>query len=137
MLCRICKTDFTPAAWNVSSRDYRCAPCKRDAQNAKNRQNAEVIRAKALEAYKQRKGYFAEYQRKPEVKAKRAARRKVATEIEAGRMARSACEVCGHHPAEAHHDDYTKPLEVRWLCRLHHEEHHLLNVAILRAREAA
>lgn len=24
----------------------------------------------------------------------------------------------------AHHDDYTKPLEVRWLCHRHHREQH-------------
>lgn len=24
----------------------------------------------------------------------------------------------------AHHDDYTKPLEVRWLCRSHHTRYH-------------
>ncbi len=31
------------------------------------------------------------------------------------------CEVCGTI-AEAHHDDYSKPLEVRWLCSVHHKE---------------
>lgn len=26
--------------------------------------------------------------------------------------------------SKTHHDEYSKPLEVRWLCRLHHREHH-------------
>jgi hypothetical protein len=33
------------------------------------------------------------------------------------------CEICGEK-AEAHHDDYDKPLEVRWLCFKHHREWH-------------
>lgn len=39
-----------------------------------------------------------------------------------GRLVRETCH-CGLK-AEAHHDDYTKPLDVRWLCRVHHSEHH-------------
>ena len=34
------------------------------------------------------------------------------------------CEVCGNEKAEAHHCDYDKPLEVRWLCFKHHREWH-------------
>lgn len=36
------------------------------------------------------------------------------------------CEVCGldDSSVQAHHDDYSKPLEVRWLCSWHHAEHH-------------
>lgn len=35
------------------------------------------------------------------------------------------CEVCGTMKyLEAHHEDYSKPLEIRWLCRKHHAEHH-------------
>ena len=30
------------------------------------------------------------------------------------------CEVCGATKTVAHHDDYAKPLDVRWLCRSHH-----------------
>ncbi len=31
------------------------------------------------------------------------------------------CEVCGSTVrVVAHHDDYSKPLEIRWLCRSHH-----------------
>lgn len=38
--------------------------------------------------------------------------------------AKQPCEVCGAEKSEAHHDDYTKPLSVRWLCRSHHRLHH-------------
>jgi hypothetical protein len=35
------------------------------------------------------------------------------------------CEVCGDVlNVQAHHDDYDKPLEVRWLCRKHHQALH-------------
>jgi hypothetical protein len=50
--------------------------------------------------------------------ARRAARRKVQTERDAGRMAKpAACERCGS-PAttEAHHSDYALPLLVEWFC---------------------
>ena len=45
--------------------------------------------------------------------------------IRDGRLIRKPCEVCGTTAdVEAHHDDYTKPLNVRWLCVTHHVEHH-------------
>lgn len=37
----------------------------------------------------------------------------------------TSCEVCDAPDPEAHHDDYSKPLEVRWLCRACHLAHHL------------
>lgn len=39
-------------------------------------------------------------------------------------ISKSPCEICGKIKVQAHHDDYTKPLEVRWLCSIHHGEHH-------------
>lgn len=44
--------------------------------------------------------------------------------IESGKMKRLPCEVCGEVKSQAHHDDYNKPLDVRFLCQIHHSEHH-------------
>lgn len=41
-----------------------------------------------------------------------------------GKMERKPCEVCGDPKSDGHHDDYAKPLDVRWLCRPHHMEVH-------------
>jgi hypothetical protein len=41
-----------------------------------------------------------------------------------GKLVEQPCEVCGAK-AEMHHPDYSKPLEVRWLCTRHH--HYLRN----------
>jgi hypothetical protein len=56
--------------------------------------------------------------------AKRRAHNIVARAIRRGQLKRGPCEVCGAGDAEAHHDDYDLPLDVRWLCRRHHAEHH-------------
>jgi len=41
-----------------------------------------------------------------------------------GRLKRQPCEVCGYLDVHGHHDDYDKPLQVRWLCAEHHREAH-------------
>lgn len=54
-----------------------------------------------------------------------AARRAVVDALESGRMVKGPCERCGTDTRiEGHHDDYSKPLSVRWLCRAHHLEVH-------------
>ena len=41
----------------------------------------------------------------------------------AQKLSPKPCEVCGTlQGVQRHHDDYEKPLEVRWLCRKHHAE---------------
>lgn len=59
-----------------------------------------------------------------------------------GTLIQQPCEVCGSLKSEAHHDDYSKPLEVRWLCHAHHQQEHekiaspmALAVAVLTAKE--
>ena len=46
--------------------------------------------------------------------------------IKKGLVKRQNCEICSSDiNVEAHHDDYARPLDVRWLCRVHHDEHHI------------
>jgi hypothetical protein len=44
--------------------------------------------------------------------------------IKRGEIVRQPCEICGNPISVAHHEDYTKPFEVTWLCRIHHGELH-------------
>ena len=54
-----------------------------------------------------------------------AAQRAVQAAVRAGRLHRGPCEVCGTtENIHGHHGDYSKPLEVRWLCGEHHADLH-------------
>lgn len=46
------------------------------------------------------------------------------TAIYDSKLTRQPCEVCGALKVEAHHKDYSQPLEVTWLCNKHHLEAH-------------
>ena len=58
---------------------------------------------------------------------KRKAHNMVSNAIRANKLTRQLCEICGEK-AHAHHEDYSKPLEVRWLCPTHHMRlHHMID----------
>ncbi len=49
----------------------------------------------------------------------------VSNAIRDGRLFKGLCEVCGTtENINAHHEDYSKPLGVIWLCATHHHRHH-------------
>jgi len=60
--------------------------------------------------------------------------------IKKGIIERKPCEVCstsgkmkdGRNKVQAHHDDYNKPLDIRWLCQECHHQWHKDNKAIPR-----
>lgn len=69
---------------------------------------------KKLSDQRQREKYPEKYQ----------ARQEVLKALRKGLLIKKPCEKCGAEKVEAHHDDYKKPLSVRWLCRDHHDELH-------------
>lgn len=52
------------------------------------------------------------------------ARTAVGNALRDGRLQRLPCESCGNPRSQAHHADYSKPLEVRWLCFPCHRAEH-------------
>ena len=93
-----------------------------------------INRAKNVDYYRQydrergnrqTKNYNDEY--KARYPKKIAAQRKVAYNVKRGYMTAKPCEVCGEEKTVAHHDDYSKPLDVRWLCQAHHVQWHKKN----------
>lgn len=47
-----------------------------------------------------------------------------------GSIIRKPCEICGDGKSHAHHDDYSKPLQVRWLCATHHRLVHITSLSV-------
>lgn len=67
------------------------------------------------------KGLTASRKRSPE---KIAARNSVSMALRSGSVSRAKCRDCGSVRTEAHHHDYSKPLDIVWLCRAHHLAEH-------------
>jgi hypothetical protein len=58
-------------------------------------------------------------------KEKKQAQGKVLRAVASGELVKMPCSVCGKEKAEAHHEDYSKPLDVVWYCSKHHAERHI------------
>ena len=58
-------------------------------------------------------------------RAKDNARSMAGVALRRGKIKREPCARCGHQPAEMHHEDYSQPLEVVWLCRPCHLLRHV------------
>jgi ribosomal protein S27AE len=91
------------------------------------RRDPEKVRAADCARYQRdkekRHRLAAEYRRKNPEKIK--ARSTLYSALRTGRIERQPCERCGAEKVQAHHDDYSRPLDVRWLCRdCHWDVHH-------------
>lgn len=112
-VCENCKIEF-PAAVSGSQR-----LCSTKCMSGKF--NGHYIHGKSRDW---KRKYKIERHNSPE---KVTARLLLQSEVIKGNIKRKPCEVCGILPTEGHHEDYSKPLEVRWLCKSHHMKlHHKL-----------
>lgn len=147
-ICRECKKELPIGSFyeRPSMKDGYVNSCK-DCHSKKSRKyrldNIEKIRAY------DRKRSRLEHRKEQSVKYKKAAasrriiisdvtawRKKnpekhkaqnaVAIAIRAGKIKKRPCEKCGTiDNIHAHHEDYSKPLDIMWLCSKHHGERHI------------
>lgn len=68
--------------------------------------------------------YHLNYVAKPETRLKLRCREQCKYAVRVGKLTRLPCEKCGASKSEAHHEDYSKPLDVKWLCRKCHGFEH-------------
>jgi hypothetical protein len=115
MTCSIEGCDGRHEARGLCKRHYRrwqrAIQPEVEAEHDRKRRQTEAYRALGRERDLRRKH-------------KRAAHNAVNNAIQAGRIARGDCSECGAPHAEGHHPDYSKPLEVVWLCRRCHTDLH-------------
>jgi hypothetical protein len=113
--------------------DGRLGKCKTCTKNDVKKRYQSPIGRKKVAAYEKarnktahRKFQKSQYNRKAgeNKPGTMSARYAVRNAIRNGRLIRLPCEKCGNKKSEAHHDDYRKKLDVRWLCFRHHREAH-------------
>lgn len=119
-------------------RETTCRECERAASRMHRLKNIEKYLAQSKEYYyknkkrliagmyeyrKKHKEYMREYLKKE--RNKTIARLEVRYALAAGRLISKPCEKCGRiDRIHAHHTDYSKPLDVTWLCFKHHADIH-------------
>jgi len=156
-VCRTCQIEVRVMDYYRQSNGsfmLDCKPCWRAKVRANRAANAEHYRefdrqrtnlphrVEARQAYTQTErgretGNAAKRAYLDRNPVKRAAHNAVSNAIRDGKLIRQPCESCGNERAHAHHDDYSKPLDVRWLCTTHHAEWHKHNTPLCPAQERA
>ncbi len=128
--CLICESDFKAAPWRVKkgkglycsiqclakSQEGKKVKCHKGSKNPNWKGGISKNRVRYKKIFEER------YPDKAEVY------RIVAMAKKTGKLIPQPCESCGtSNKIHAHHDDYSKPLDVRWLCPLcHYSVHHPL-----------
>tara|TARA_R110000764_G_scaffold119015_1_gene206561 strand:+ start:703 stop:1122 length:420 start_codon:yes stop_codon:yes gene_type:complete len=102
----------------------KCKECNKSDVRANRAKKIDYYRAyDRARGARQDPSYIVEYRSKYPNKYK--AHTMINNAIRDGRLFKMPCEACKSEVnVHAHHDDYSKPLNVRWLCSAHHSQWH-------------
>lgn len=131
--CCKCGTVYAVSPWQLRRRHYLCRPCLGEQQKEYRRNRKKrglpkfcgdplkkaiaTVKWKASEKgrlYKLRR--YQRLKNNPEQWVRILARNTARRAILDGRLKRQPCEMCGHPSSHAHHKDYSRPIDVQWLC---------------------
>lgn len=85
--------------------------------------NKERKRQREKERRRRESGLVKKYKKAQYVRPK--ANAALGAAVKSGKIKREPCAVCGKEKAQAHHEDYSKHLDVVWLCTRHHADRHI------------
>lgn len=147
-ICRVCESEKSDEDFYWSSR-YKCKECIKQSVRENRAANADRYKAydrqranrpdrvAARLAYQQTEAF-----RQSHVTAtrkwdannpqRRRAQWAVSNAVRDGKLQKLPCFCCGEQEVEGHHPDYSRPLDVVWLCVRHHNELHAEHEARLR-----
>lgn len=128
--CRVEKdeSEFSKRVARKDGLQAYCKPCANKNIGQWLKANPEKARARVDRWKSINKAHVIEHdrQRRAANPEKCIARRRVRSAILDGRLVRQPCEVCGALRTHGHHEDYSKPLDVVWLCPTHHAARHAM-----------
>lgn len=117
-VCKRCQNEYTKRRYRRKKEEIR----HKARENLKNRE-FDRLRHKnpgAVASAAKRSALW--YNNRPDA---RRAKDAVSYALKTGRLVKGCCEVCDTtERIHAHHEDYSKPLDVHWLCALHHRRLH-------------
>ncbi len=141
--CRVCHKEFAATTYQIRKSDWICLPCRRVNEvrwRAKRKQQGNPVQSTKMprEWHRQyEQTYYADTENKKRMAAnmrryakdlrlqqRHKARWITNKAIKSGILIKMPCVSCGEYKSEAHHPDYSKPLEVVWLCRPCHNKEH-------------
>ena len=113
--CKACYNAYQRSRYVPHPRQVSpvCTKCKINPPSAGNKWCKEC-----------RAAYVRKYREDETVTLKQMSRVMAKNALRSGRLIPQPCEKCGAAKVEMHHEDYLKPLEVRWLCLPCHRREH-------------
>ena len=87
------------------------------SERTRHREKSRMYRSLGLAPKSGKPGFFPKY--------KRDASHKVNNAVRDGKLKKEPCLACGDTKVQGHHEDYSRPLYVKWLCVKHHMERHV------------